>query len=91
MTSHYLWAALHYTCDEGHHNSVNKFFVCPTSQLTASDLSPYLPRQWRCVLCGRVSPAPLDISLYWLTPSQWAGLRDDERSSAIMVSSGLGG
>jgi hypothetical protein len=89
MTRHYLWAALHYTCDEGHHNSVNRFFVCPTNQVTANDLSAYLPRRWRCVLCAKVSPATLEILLYWLTRSQWAGLRDDERSSAIVVSSEL--
>jgi hypothetical protein len=85
MTIHYLWAGLHYKCEKGHHNSLNKFFVCPTDEVGNEELLRHLPRQWHCALCANVSPAIVEILSHWLTPTEWARLGNDERLSAITL------
>jgi hypothetical protein len=82
---HYLWATLHYICEQGHHNSLNKFFLCSTNEVSQSDVLPYLPRQWHCALCGDISPPSVEVLFHWMTASQWAALNIDERSSAVIL------
>jgi hypothetical protein len=84
MDTHYLWATLHYRCEEGHPNSVNKFFLCPSQQVADEDLKGYLPNQFSCSLCHNVSSS-IEMSFHWLTPEQWSLLGVDERSSAITL------